>query len=324
MLHPRFAAGPGTSLYAVESQAYYLGVARAVARMNRQRPFDLVHAHFIYPDGAVAHRLARRYGLPFLVTEHAPWLPGWIERPGVRAEAQAAARAAAYVVPVSSHVGDTVRTYLADDARIRVIPNGVDLDLFQPAPEVARRPRQVLYVGQINFNKGIDVLFEAIRKLAAHDPDLQLVLAGGAFFRNQSLQSEQLHSLPQRLGIVDRVHFAGQLAQSEIVRLMQESAVLVLPSHAESFGAVLIEALACGTPVVATRCGGPEEIVTEAVGELVPVADPAALADGIRRVLDTPAPWEAGRLRTYVSERFGIDSVVDRYSALYAEAVSSR
>jgi len=319
VLHPRFAAGPGTSLYAVESQAYYLGIARALARMRRQRAFDLVHAHFIYPDGAVAHRVARRYGVPFLVTEHAPWLPNWIERPGVRAEARAAATEAAYVVAVSNHVGDTIRAYTGEGAQVRVIPNGVDLGLFRPDPEVKRDPKQVLYVGQINFNKGIDILFEAIAKLAVGDPEIRVVLVGGAFFRNQTLQSEQLRLLPERLGIVDRVTFAGQLAQSEIVELMQQSAVLVLPSHAESFGAVLIEALACGTPVVATRCGGPEEIVTDAVGALVPPADPAALAAGIERVLDGRTPRLPERLRQYASEHFEIESVADRYAGLYSE-----
>lgn len=87
---------------------------------------------------------------------------------------------------------------------------------------------------------------------------------------------------------------------------------------------VLVEALACGTPVVATRCGGPEDIVTEEVGVLVPPEDPAALAAGIAQVLDRRGEYDAAKLRAYALERFGLESVGKRLEALYEEALSRR
>ena len=98
---------------------------------------------------------------------------------------------------------------------------------------------------------------------------------------------------------------------------MQESALLVLPSRAESLGMVLVEALACGTPVVATRCGGPADIVTDEVGELVPTEDPEALADGISRVLARRGSFDPARLRQHAIDRFGHESVVARIAGVY-------
>ena len=110
VLHPRFLVGPGTTFYAIEASAYYRGIVDEADRLHAERPFDLIHAHFIYPDGAVAHRLASRWGIPFVVTEHAPWT-GWLDRRGVARAALPAARAAATIMAVSSSVKRTIRAY---------------------------------------------------------------------------------------------------------------------------------------------------------------------------------------------------------------------
>ena len=102
---------------------------------------------------------------------------------------------------------------------------------------------------------------------------------------------------------------------------MAQSSVVVLPSRAESFGAVLVEALACGTPVVATRCGGPEDIVVDDVGELVPVGEPVALADALSRVLAASGHYDRARLRQFALQRFGWNTIVDRIHDVYQEAV---
>ncbi len=125
------------------------------------------------------------------------------------------------------------------------------------------------------------------------------------------------------LGLTDRVEYVGKKPTPELARYMQESALLVLPSRRESLGLVLVEALACGTPVVATRCGGPEDIVTDDVGVLVPPEDPEALALGIEQVLARPSHYEPALLRTHALEHFGFDSVARRLEALYREALAS-
>ena len=315
---PRFLTGPGTSLYALEAAAYYRGIVREVDRLRAAFPFDLIHAHFIYPDGAVAHHLSRRYGVPFVVTEHAPWT-GWLDRRGVARAAVPAARASAAILAVSTSVEGTIRSYVGDGPRVEVVPVGVDGDTFCLGPG-ERVSDQILFVGFINYMKGVDVLLEAMRLLRERGAPGRVVGVGGGFYRNTLRQEHELRGLARELGLDDRVTFIGRQPREEVARLMAESAVVVLPSRAESFGAVLVEALACGTPVVATHCGGPEDIVTEEVGELVPVGDPEALADALSRALGDRGRYGRERLRTYALERFSWDLIAGRIHELYLEA----
>lgn len=320
ILHPRFVVGPGTSLYPFEARAYASVVEPAVRRLRAGFPFDLIHAHFIYPDGVVAHHLARRYGVPFVVTEHAPWT-GWLDRTGIARQAVPAARAAAALMPVSTSVLHTIRAYAGDSVPATVVPVGVDTESFRPGREDTRRPEQLLFVGFINYNKGVDVLLAAMSQLAARRPSARLLLVGGSLYRSTRRQEERLRALVTSLGLDDRVRFLGRRPPDEVAGLMAESAAVVLPSRAESFGAVLVEALACGTPVVATRCGGPEDIVTEEVGELVPVGDPEALAAALDRVLGGTPAYDRDRLRAYAVARFGWDRIVDQIEQVYFRAV---
>lgn len=320
---PRYLLGPGSSTYALSGEAYYRGVRRAVDRIHESWGFDLIHAHFIYPDGVAGAKLARRYKVPLIVTEHAPWHP-WLDRFGVRRQALAAARCAGEILAVSNSVREMILTEIAD-ASVRVVPVGVDAELFKPEEDATRRRDQILFVGFVNYNKGIDVLLRAMTLLRARGEPAQLLLLGGSHYRNTRTQEDELRALAQRLSLDEHVHFLGHQLPDEVARLMRESAVVVLPSRAESFGAVLVEALACGTPVVATRCGGPEEIVDPTVGMLVSPGDPEALADALVSVLHRPAAYPVDTLRRYALDRFGwpriVETIYERYAALAAPRV---
>ena len=320
MVRPRFPVGPGNSTYALEALAYYRGIVRPIDRLRRESSFDLVHAHFIYPDGVAAAKLARRYGVPLIVTEHAPWQP-WLDRLGVRRQAIAAARQSSAILAVSTSVAATIRAELGVNApAVSVVPVGVDRGLFAPAPDGVRRPDQILFVGFLNFNKGADVLLHAMALLRRRGKRCRLLFAGGSFYRNTRQQEETIRRLSRELDLESEVSFLGHRPPEEIARLMRESALVVLPSRSESFGAVLVEALASGTPVVATRCGGPEDIVDASVGVLVPPDDPEALADAMACVLARPQAYAPEALRRYALERFSwetiVESILDVYGAV--------
>jgi glycosyltransferase involved in cell wall biosynthesis len=321
VFHPRFPAGPGRSLHSYEARAMYAGLRSTVDRIRERFPFDLIHAHMIHPEGAVAHRLSKRYGVPFVVTEHAPWTEQWFARPTVRREALAAARAASSLLAVSSSVRETMASFGVAGERVRVVPIGVDGETFRLGRPEDRRRDQVLYVGWLNYTKGIDVLLRAMTLLNGRPDPARLVLVGEAIYRNTRLQEEELRRLAGTLDLGTRVTFVGRKLHQEVARLMAESAVVVLPSRAESFGATLVEALASGTPVVATACGGPEDIVTDEVGRLVPAENPEALAAAIEAVLGERRRYAAEELRRYALERFSWDRVVERVYAAYRTAV---
>jgi len=324
LFHPRFVVGPGRSLYLTEAVSYYLGIRRLADEIRASFDFDIIHAHFSYPDGVAAALLGRRYGVPVVVTEHAPWMPNWMDKSAVvRRQSVWAARRAVFQIAVSTSVRDSIAHFTGDPEKIRVIPCGVDGDAFSVAADrVTRRPDQILFVGFINFNKGIDVLLEAIRRVVARKPSARLVLVGGGFFRNTKLQEGRLRVLARDLEQSGHVEFVGHRPPGEVARYMRESALLVLPSRAESFGAVLVESLACGTPVVATMCGGPEDIVTERVGVLVPTEDPAALAAAIERVLTNRNDYDPAILRAYALENFSWERIARQTTELYLEAIS--
>ena len=321
--HPRFLTGPGYSFHNYEAETYYLGVRRLVARLRRDFPFELIHAFFSYPDGVAGARLAREYGVPLVITEHAPWHP-WMEQyPRVRGQAIAASRQSALHITVSHYARATIARYAGESDRLRVLPNGVDEELFTPLPDGGRpRPGQILFVGLMRHVKGVDVLLRAMQRLAAERPDWRLVLVGGGFYQSSLRYTERMRALVGELGLEGRVEFVGMKAPGEVAAYMRESAVLVLPSRSETFGSVILEALACGTPVVATRCGGPEDVVTPEVGRLVPKEDPDALAAAIAETIEGRAWYDPRRLRRYAVEHFAWGRIAEQTVGLYAEALA--
>ena len=323
VLHPRFAVGPGGRLLALEARTYMLGVRGQVRELRRRVPFDLIHAHFTYPDGVVAVALGQRYRVPVVVTEHAPWLPWMDASPAVRKQAVAAAAQIAAHIAVSSSVRDTIVSLTGDAGRVRVVPNAVDEGLFRPAPAGERDPHEVLYVGMPrSASKGMDVLFDAMTHLFARHPTAHLTVVGGPVYRDGKPLIAELEARAARPPLAGRVTFTGPLSPPDVARRMARSGVLVLPSQLESFGAVLIEALACGTPVVSTRCGGPEDIVVGEVGRLVPVGDPPALADALATVIDHPGRYPADVLREYAVSRYGLRTVAAQLCEVYRDVLN--
>jgi glycosyltransferase involved in cell wall biosynthesis len=309
-------------MHRLEWAMYYLAVRGLVRRLHRRFPFDLIHAHFTYPDGVAGAQLARRYGVPLIITEQVRWRPWMDNYPGVRCRALQAIHQSTFPIAISSMVRDSITHFTGELPSLRVIPDGVDGSVFTlPPSDVRRLADQVLFVGVVRPVKGVDILLRAMRLLVERGNRARLLIVGGCFYENYRREDDRLRQMARDLGLQSHVQFVGEKPLADLVRHMQESAVLVLPSRAESFGQVLVEALACGTPVVATRCGGPEDIVNEEVGVLVPPENPESLAHGIEHVLNHPTRYSPVKLRDYVLRRFSWDKIAQDTAVLYREAV---
>ena len=323
--HPRFLTGPGYTTYSVEASLYYWSIRRQVDRLREDFPFDLIHAHFGYPDGVVAAKLAKRYKVPFIITEHASWVPWMNNYPTARRRAVWAASRCSFHIAVSNFAKQTIEQFTGSTGRLRVLPNGVDVNLFRRKTQFGPTdPNQLLYVGFMRHIKGIDILLRAMALLVEKKPELRLVLIGGGIYRDSKAQEGDLRQLAQELKLEKNVDFVGIKTPAEVARYMCESSLLVLPSRTETFGAVLIEALSCGTPVVATKCGGTEDIVRDEVGRLVEKENPEELARAIMDVIDRRKEFEPAKLREYALNNFSWEEVARRTGELYREAISAK
>ncbi|MBI2505763.1 MAG: glycosyltransferase family 4 protein [Candidatus Latescibacteria bacterium] len=293
---------------------------RALARGQRARPLpDLIHAHCAYPDGLAAVEYGRRLGRPVVITVHGHDLKDLPRNPRWRALVARALQNAQAVIAVSQELGRLAEGLGA--RRLRVIPNGVDCQLFKPG---TRSPGaggwRLLYVGRFDVAKGLGVLLEALARLRQHRRDLSLKLVGG----NAATGTEApFRAQVARLGLGECVEFAAEVPWQEVPRHMGEADVFVLPSFSEGLPLVLVEALACGLPLVATRCGGPEELVRAGVGQLVEVGEVEGLAHGIEVVLDHYAGYDRQAIRRRAEEEYDYRCIAARLFEVYEEVLKS-
>ena len=314
--HPRVLAGPGQLLHAFDARLAYPSIRKSVIDLHRVTPFDVIHAPFIYPEGVIASRLGAELGVPVVSSEHAMWRP-WLDRhASVRRQVERALPRIARITAVSEALRESIVALYGDAVPVDVIPNVVDERIFvAPREDEPRDPHHLLFVGLIRHVKGLDVLVRALSHLVPDNPDLHLSVAGGSFYRAYERDAAAVRDLVRALGVSDRVRFLGEVAPNDVGALMRRSALLVVPSRRETFSLVTAEALASGTPVVATRCGGPEEILTDETGQLTDVDDAAALAIAIESTLNRS--YDRAALRRYAVDRFGSSAAAERLGRLY-------
>lgn len=202
-------------------------------------------------------------------------------------------RGAATILTNSHHTANRIREYVPTVAdRVEAIITPCDVELFHPDDAVRANPpygQYILLTARINDpRKNIPLMLEAFSQVRQLFPHLRLVLAGEA--PNQAILSKV-----DELGLKEDVIFPGYTSMEDLVRLYQGATLYALSSNQEGLGLVLLEAMACGTPVVSTRSGGPENIVDDSVGRLTPLHDATALADAICDLLSNRAQLEAMR-----------------------------
>lgn len=273
------------------------------ASLAHRRP-DVLHAHFATEPTRVARAIAGDLGVPFSFTAH-----GYDVYRKPPADLADRLRAAGAVVTVShANVDHLVATAGADPARLTVVPCGVDLDEFRPAPALVE-PATIVCVARLRPVKNLGVLIDACHHLAMQGVAARAVLIG----EGPSLAALEAHRA--RLGLDGRhVTFFGAADQSTVRDWWQRATVGVLTSLSEGMPVSLMEAAACGVPVVAPAVGGVPELVAHGVTGLVTaVDDAAAIAAGLRRVLTDPvlraAMSTAARARA--EARFSLAHQVD-------------
>ena len=291
-----------------------------------QRAIDAYLSHFGRPDlfaaqgalwaGEAARRAGRRLGVPYSVTEintrfGTGDVKGWDARLSRRIFEGASA-----VVAISWNLQRRLAE-LSQSCRVEVVPCTVD-DGYWTMPPGGRGAQGFTFYAQAHLvpRKGFDLLIRAFAASFKNEQGVRLVIGGDGRIRGA------LEALATSLEVAPQVCFLGALARDEVRRAMWEADCFVLPSLAENFGVVLIESLATGLPVIATRCGGPEDIVNAGVGILIEPGDEQALARAMieaRRGLGL----DPERLRAYAASRYGYASVGGQLRDVYQRALSA-
>lgn len=304
--HPRYVLPPKVGM-TMAPLSLAIGALPALRRLRREGfDFDLIDAHYYYPDGVAAALLARWLNKPFTVTARGTDLNLIPQYTLPRLMMQWTARRAQASIGVCSALVDVLRGWNIEESKLRVMRNGVDLERFRPMSQLeARRALGIdgspllLSVGYLIERKGHHVLIEALQRLAPIHPGARLVIVGAGPER------AALQALAANLGVAEHVHFAGAQPNTQLYRWYSAADIFLLASSREGWANVLLEAMACGTPVVATSIWGtPEVVANDQVGRLVSARDSASFARSITEVLN--ADLDRPAIRRY-AESMGWD-----------------
>ncbi len=304
IFHPRYKVIPKVGM-TMAPALLYRGTRDVVARLARERGAQLIDAHYFYPDGIAAARLATELGLPLCITARGTDLNLIPRFPMPRRQIEQAARRADALVTVCDALQRPLLDMGIAPDKITTLRNGVDLDQFRPQDRAAARRRWqvdgqvIVSVGGLVKRKGHHLVIEALRTL----PDATLLIAG---------EGEERAALERRiadLGLTGRARLLGLVPQQDLPSLYGAADALVLASSREGWANVLLEAMACGTPVAATDVWGTAEVVAAPeAGVLIADRGVAAIAEALTRLL--AAPPDRAATRRY-AEGFSWDATTE-------------
>ena len=314
--HPRYFLPPKIGMN-IAPLMLALGAKPAVQRLlDEGFDFDVIDAHYYYPDGVAAALLARHFKKPFTVTARGTDLNLIPQYNLPRRMMQWAASRAAASIGVCSALVDVLRGWNIPEQRLRVMRNGVDLVRFQPVAQEAARSQLglsgsplLVSVGYLVERKGHHIAIDALSKLLVKHPQARLLVIGSGE------ELARLQALCVHLGVQANVTFTGALPNADLYKWYSAADVLILASSREGWANVLLEAMACGTPVVATRIWGtPEVVANDVAGRLVDERDGTAFASTIHALLSNYP--DRKHVRAY-AEQFSWQSTTDAQVALF-------
>lgn len=295
--------------------------ARALLPHVRAFDPDLIFSVFLYPDGYAALQIAKKLSVPVVVMGIGSDIHSIGDRFSAR-YTRRVLREADFLVTVSDDLRRKALAMGASAERSRAVVNGCDLSVFHIGDRSEARERlqldrdaqTIVYIGRMDLRKGLRELVEASVKLHARRPGVQVYMVG------EGADRPQVVSAIEAAGAASYVHVLPPCSPDEVAVWMAAADVVTLPSYMEGCPNVVLEALACGRPVVATRVGGIPEILSEACGQLIAPRDAEALAEGLDSVLGRS--WDAAAISAHGSRSWS--TVAAELLDIFASLTTSR
>ncbi|MCL1828195.1 MAG: glycosyltransferase family 4 protein [Oscillospiraceae bacterium] len=303
--------------------AYMSAFRKAAEKAVKEFSPDIIHAQHIW----LLSEIARETGIPYVITAHGTDLMGYQKTARFRKDAHSAASGAKRIVTISEDNDMLVKELFPDCAgKTAYIKNGYDPSRFFPAKVVKEEvlaehdippsAHIVLFTGKLTHFKGVDILLQAAKFYEGEHPGKITTIVAGEGDLSDKLK-KQAKSLKLR-----NTHFIGFLPVFQLRNLYSAADVTVVPSRREPFGLVALEALACGSPVIATNQGGLPDIINDKVGRLVDVDDPHGLAEAVTAEVFNPNRAEKSRVAAeYVKLNFAQDKLIGALTDIYEESI---
>ncbi len=319
--HPSFFMIPKIGMF-LQGFLLFVSMWNIVRRLRDTVGFDCIDAHYAYPEGVAGVLLGFVFKKPVVITARGSDINVFQHLPLIRWWLRFALRRAATVIVVSQALQGVVAELGVPLDRIKVIPNGVDAKKFSPLAKVEARkklgvpPHQkvLLSVGNLTVNKGMDLLIRAVRAVLELPgfSDIKLLIVGSG------PQEEGLKQLISELSLEDQVSLVGKVDHADLSVWYSAADVSCLFSEREGWPNVILESLACETPVLATRAGGIPEIVQSSQFGLLVDRNHESIVEGIQSVLSTA--WDPQVIRQY-AESHSWDHVSDRLRDVFESIV---
>ncbi|MFQ4147222.1 glycosyltransferase [Arthrobacter sp. LAPM80] len=279
---------------------------------------DVLHAHAMFPAGLVAHALSAEFSIPFIVTEHRPTSLGRMREKWNGVHGRRAALAASSLVAVArGFVPELNASYDLGQDKWQYVP-GLLSPQFENigTRQAPSGPFIFGHVSHLDPGKRVDLLIQAFADKFRDLDGVRLRIAG------ESVQRAVLQALAVELGIASKVDFMGAVARSEIVSEFSSAHVFVLPSHAEAFGTVLWEAMACGLPLVSTKTWAGKNAIFEANGLLVSIDDREELGAAMLAIMENFHSYDPVAIRAICVNHCGQEAFVSQYEEIYSQAAT--
>ena len=308
---PLIPHGPESIDYGTFARAAEKGFQRVVSEWGTP---DIIHAHVVLPAGWSAFGVAKQHGIPIVLTEHSSPFSMHLGTELSRRLVRETLTGVNQIVAISPALAQQLLDF-EPGLQIEVIGESLRTDFFVPAESVDKAPRtgkSFFVAARLAEQKGLEHLVRAVHLLVSRGLNsFELVIGGDGPDR------QKLEDLVQTLGVSSYCRFLGGLNRAQVRERMQKCDVFVLSSLHETFGVVVGEAMACGKPVISTRCGGPEFFVNEENGVLVDVANPQALAGAMEDFIADRVSFDPQTVRASVVNRFSPEAFVRNITAVY-------
>lgn len=281
--------------------------------INEQGKPDIIHVHSALYGGLVAVEIRKKYNIPFVITEHS----SSILQGGLRYHdipiLQKVYKNADYIISVGGALKNSIQKYC--DKNVEVIPNIVDINRFSIGSH-NKNSEEFTFISVCNLkeSKNVRLTIEAFKEILRVNKNIRLIIVGDG--------PEKMNLIKLSRSIKHKIDFVGAVSREKLNEYINKADAFVLPSKFETFGIAYIEALACGIPIIATKCGGPEDFFNEKIGYMIPIDNLCELITAMINIIENNNKFNRSYIREYAERRFSNKVVSEKIINVYNKVLN--